>query len=117
MEIGVGTFIDLTTPADLLVPYEEALAQWDPETGTPLRRVSMPIPDMSVPGTEEMRRIMDAMLTTQLMYPGSFILRDCLPVWAKGGSLEEVRRSGAAAYARNQNLSSKSAKGVFAGLP
>jgi hypothetical protein len=57
------------------------------------------------------------MLTTQLMYPGSFILRDSLPVWAKGGSLEEIRRTGAAAYARNQNLSAKSAKGVFAGLP
>ena len=57
------------------------------------------------------------MLTTQLMYPGSFILRDALPVWAKGGSSEEVRDAGAAAYARNQKISVKAAKGVFAKLP
>ena len=61
--------------------------------------------------------IRPVMLTTQLMYPGSFVLRDGLPVWAKGGSLEEIRTAGAAAYARNQNISVKVAKGVFAKLP
>jgi len=57
------------------------------------------------------------LLTTQLMYPGSFILRDGLPVWAKGGSLEEVRDSAAGAYSRNQKISVRVAKGVFAKLP
>ena len=57
------------------------------------------------------------MLTTQLMYPGAFILRDALPVWAKAGSLEAIRAAGATAYARNQKISFKAAKGVFAGLP
>ena len=57
------------------------------------------------------------MLTTQLMYPGAFILRDALPVWAKHGSLEEIRSAGAAAYAKNQKISLKAAKGVFAALP
>ena len=51
------------------------------------------------------------------MYPGSFILRDALPVWAKRGSAEEIRDAGAAAYARNQKISVKAAKGVFAKLP
>jgi hypothetical protein len=55
-------------------------------------------------------------LTTQLMYPGSFILRDALPVWAKGGSREKLRDAAAAAYSRNQKISVKAAKGVFANL-
>jgi hypothetical protein len=55
-------------------------------------------------------------LTTQLMYPGSFILRDALPVWSKGGSLEKIRDAAAAAYSRNQKISVKAAKGVFADL-
>ncbi len=57
------------------------------------------------------------LLTTQLMYPGSFILREALPVWAKGGSLEDIRGAASTAYARNQNISVKAAKGVFAKLP
>jgi len=57
------------------------------------------------------------MLTTQLMYPGAFILRDALPVWAKHGSFEDIRAAGAAAYAKNQKISLKAAKGVFALLP
>ena len=57
------------------------------------------------------------MLTTQLMYPGAFILRDALPVWAKPGSFEEIRAAAGAAYARNQKISLKAAKGVFAVLP
>jgi hypothetical protein len=56
------------------------------------------------------------MLTTQLMYPGAFILRDALPVWANGGSTEEIRAAGANAYSRNQKISIKSARGVFADL-
>ena len=57
------------------------------------------------------------MLTTQLMYPGAFILRDALPVWAKHGSFEEIRAAAGAAYAKNQKISLKAAKGVFAVLP
>lgn len=56
------------------------------------------------------------LLTTQLMYPGSFILRDSLPLWAKDSSLSDIRQSAAAAYARNQKISQKSAAGVFAKL-
>jgi len=57
------------------------------------------------------------MLTTQLMYPGAFILRDALPVWAKPGSFGEIRVAAGAAYAKNQKISLKAAKGVFAVLP
>lgn len=57
------------------------------------------------------------LLTTQLMYPGAFILRDSLPLWAKGSPLPEIRQSAAAAYSRNQKISQKSAAGVFAKLP
>ncbi len=56
-------------------------------------------------------------LTTQLMYPGSFILRDTLPSWAKGSPPEDLRNSAAAAYAQNQGISKKAAAGVFAKLP
>ena len=57
------------------------------------------------------------LLTTQLMYPGSFLLRDSLPLWAKGRPLPEIRLAAAAAYARNQNISKKAGAGVFAVLP
>lgn len=56
------------------------------------------------------------LLTTQLMYPGSFLLRDALPVWAKEKPLEEIRQAAAGAYASNQKISRKSAAGVFAKL-
>lgn len=57
------------------------------------------------------------LLTTQLMYPGSFLLRDSLPLWANDRPLAEVRQAAAAAYARNQKISKKAAAGVFAVLP
>lgn len=56
-------------------------------------------------------------LTTQLMYPGSFILRDAIPLWAEGRSREEIRQSAAVSYARNQKISVKAAAGVFAKIP
>jgi hypothetical protein len=56
------------------------------------------------------------LLTTQLMYPGSFLLRDTLPIWAKGKSLAEIRQKAAEAYAKNQKISPKAASGVFANL-
>jgi len=57
------------------------------------------------------------LLTTQLMYPGSFLLRDSLPVWAKNRPLSEIRQAAGAAYAINQKISKKAATGVFAVLP
>jgi len=44
-------------------------------------------------------------------------VRDALPVWAKHRSFEEIRVAGAVAYAKNQKISLKAAKGVFAALP
>lgn len=57
------------------------------------------------------------LLTTQLMYPGAFLLRDGLPVWAQGRSELEIRQAAATAYAWNQKISSKAAAGVFSKLP
>lgn len=57
------------------------------------------------------------LMTTQLMYPGAFLLRDALPVWAKGGDNEAIRQAAAAAYAKNQKISVKAAAGVFSNLP
>jgi hypothetical protein len=56
------------------------------------------------------------LLTSQLMYPGSFLLRDCLPLWVKGKSTAVIRDQAAASYARNQGISKKAASGVFAVL-
>ena len=55
-------------------------------------------------------------LTTQLMYPGSFILEAVVETWATGKSLAAMRASAGAAYARNQKISQKAALGVFAQL-
>jgi hypothetical protein len=55
-------------------------------------------------------------LTSQLMYPGSFILHDCIEVWLKGGNLTAHREAAAKAYARNQKISTKAARTVFAKL-
>lgn len=52
--------------------------------------------------------------TTQLMYPGSFILHDALESWRKGGSLTVIRSAAGKAYARNQKISVRAATGVFA---
>jgi hypothetical protein len=54
--------------------------------------------------------------TTQLMYPGSFLLRDALEVWLRGGSRSEIRQAAAQAYAKNQSISVKAASGVFSKL-
>ncbi|MDB6120120.1 MAG: hypothetical protein JWO08_3901 [Verrucomicrobiaceae bacterium] len=56
------------------------------------------------------------LLTTQLMYPGSFLLRDALASWMKGGSPGSMRDAAARAYAKNQGISVKAAAGVFADL-
>ncbi len=52
--------------------------------------------------------------TTQLMYPGSFILRDALEPWLSGKGPEALREAAGNAYARNQKIKPAAAKGVFA---
>jgi hypothetical protein len=54
--------------------------------------------------------------TEQLMYPGSFLLRDALEVWLRQGSRPEIRMAAARAYAANQSISVKAAAGVFSKL-
>ncbi|MEP6672692.1 MAG: hypothetical protein ABJF10_26245 [Chthoniobacter sp.] len=51
--------------------------------------------------------------TTQLMYPGGFILREALAGWTRGETAAQVRQRAAGAYARNQGISGKAALGVF----
>lgn len=51
--------------------------------------------------------------TTQLMYPGGFILRDALAGWTRGETPAQIRDRAAAAYAKNQGISVKAARGVF----
>lgn len=57
------------------------------------------------------------LLTTQLMYPGAFILRAVLEGWTRGESLPAMHDRAAASYARNQGISFKAARGVFTTLP
>ena len=57
-----------------------------------------------------------ALLTTQLMYPGSFILHDALEPWLQGKARDSLRDAAGLAYARNQKIKPAAAKGVFARL-
>ncbi|MCF7730256.1 MAG: hypothetical protein K9N23_01150 [Akkermansiaceae bacterium] len=58
---GIRTFIDLTTPQDLLEPYEGLLKELGTELGLSLHRISAPVPDMGVPDSKAtMRRALDA---------------------------------------------------------
>ena len=52
-------------------------------------------------------------LTTQLMYPGGFILRAVLDGWTRGEGAKALCDRAAASYARNQHISVKAARGVF----
>lgn len=54
------------------------------------------------------------LLTKSLMYPGSFILHDALEIWLKDGSKNDMREAAAKAYAKNQKISVKGARTVFA---
>lgn len=56
------------------------------------------------------------LLTTQLMYPGAFILRDSLEPWLAGKDRNAMRDAAGQAYARNQKLRIAAAKGVFSRL-
>jgi hypothetical protein len=57
-----------------------------------------------------------AVLTTQLMYPGAFILGAISETWLAGGKLSALRESAGGAYAANQKISRRSGVGVFARL-
>ncbi len=52
--------------------------------------------------------------TTQLMYPGGFILKAVIAGWLAAETPEQIRQRAASAYARNQKISVKAAAGVFA---
>jgi hypothetical protein len=54
------------------------------------------------------------LLTTQLMYPGAFVLGAAAETWLRRGSLTEIRNSAGSAYAKNQRISRKAGTGVFA---
>jgi hypothetical protein len=56
------------------------------------------------------------LLTTQLMYPGAFILHAVADGWLKGATLADLRARAGAAYATNQKLSIKAGTGVFSKL-
>ena len=56
------------------------------------------------------------LLTTQLMYPGAFLLHDALEAWLAGKDRAAMRKAAGSAYARNQHLSQAAATGVFADL-
>jgi hypothetical protein len=51
--------------------------------------------------------------TTELMYPGAFILHAALEGWMKGESVSEIRERAAVSYARNQKIGVKAARSVF----
>ncbi len=53
-------------------------------------------------------------LTKSLMYPGAFLLHDVAEVWLNKGDREAMRNAAASAYAKNQKISVKGAKSVFA---
>lgn len=55
-------------------------------------------------------------MTSQFMYPGSFILASATESWRKGGGHEGARAAAGLAYAKNQKISVKAATGVFSDL-
>ena len=56
------------------------------------------------------------LMTSQLMYPGSFILASTIESWRKGEGRGEIRSAAGRAYAKNQKISVKAATGVFSDL-
>lgn len=53
------------------------------------------------------------LLTTQLMYPGAFILKAALAGWLRGEPGAAIIDRAAQAYSENQRISFRSARGVF----
>ena len=56
------------------------------------------------------------LLTTQLMYPGAFILSAVAAPWSSGAGLPAIRNLAGGTYAANQSISRKSGIGVFSSL-
>lgn len=56
------------------------------------------------------------LMTSQFMYPGSFLLDAALESWRSGGSKADIRAAAGRAYAKNQKISVKAATGVFSVL-
>ena len=56
------------------------------------------------------------LLTTQFMYPGSFLLRDAIEPWLAGKDRTALRTAAGQAYAKNQKIKVGPATGVFAKL-
>ena len=56
------------------------------------------------------------LMTEQLMYPGSFLLKAAIDGWLKAESRSQIRERAARAYASNQKISTKAARGVFSAL-
>lgn len=54
------------------------------------------------------------LLTTQFMYPGSFLLHDALVPWLAGKERSALRDAAGKAYAKNQKIKVGAATGVFA---
>lgn len=65
---------------------------------------------------ESLRRVgaRPLLTTTQLMYPGAFILHDAAGAWLDGKGAPEIRAAAGRAYAKNQGIPVKAATGVFA---
>jgi protein-tyrosine phosphatase len=74
VEKGVRTFIDLTGPADDLVRYENLLYELEQEAGFRLHHITLPVPDMGVPGSPDiMRTILDAIRTSVHERPAVYL--------------------------------------------
>lgn len=71
---GIRTFVDLTAPADGMVSYESLLPELEKDTGTTLRRVSLPVTDMAVPESgEAMRKILDEIRESSHEAPAVYV--------------------------------------------
>jgi len=73
VNLGISTFIDLTSSHDQMEPYENVLADLEKETGRRLRRISLPVPDMRVPDSAEtmetiMKEVRDSLVSDPAVY-------------------------------------------------
>jgi len=61
LALGVTFFLDLTSPADYLLPYAPHLNQDPPGSGSLPVKVNHPIRDFDIPTRGAMKRILDAL--------------------------------------------------------
>lgn len=59
LDAGITVFVDLTAPADRMLPYDVILAEEAAARGIDAVRVSIPVPDMGIASPEVMHRILD----------------------------------------------------------